>query len=100
MIDQFHRKWKLEARALCRLFPQTVRAEVAKKAEKDPFTEINYRVIVLSRRRIRPRRQGRTDDRTAYAGTHPFVQIVIDEDHQTILEETARPDLGYVIPVG
>ena len=29
---------------------------------------------------------------------HPFVQIVIDEDHQTILEETPRPDLGYVIP--
>jgi hypothetical protein len=29
---------------------------------------------------------------------HPFVHIVIDEDHQTILEETPRPELGYVIP--
>src|SRR5215471_13892903 len=47
VIDQFHRKWKLDARALCRLYPDTVAPEVKTRAEKDPFTEINCRVIVL-----------------------------------------------------
>src|SRR3974377_2465967 len=46
-IDQFHRKWKLDARALCRLYPDTVSPEVKTRAEKDPFAEVNCRVIVL-----------------------------------------------------
>jgi hypothetical protein len=98
VIDQFHRKWKLEARALCRLFPDTVSPEVKMRAERDPFTEINCRVIVLPADEydLLDKRGG--DDAPHAPGPHPFVQIVIDEDHQTILEETARPDLGHVIP--
>jgi Bacteriophage head to tail connecting protein len=108
-IDQIHRKWKLEARALARLYPDTVSPEVKTRAEKDPFTEINCRVIVL------PADEydccGKDDastspdpSRSAQDGTprgrggNAFIQIVIDEDHQTILEETPRPELGYVIP--
>ncbi len=98
VIDQFHRKWKLDARALCRLFPDTVAPEVRTRAEKDPFTEINCRVIVLPAdeyERCGPGADGESPNRR---GPHPFVQIVVDEDHQTILEEVPRPDLGYVIP--
>jgi hypothetical protein len=40
-IDKFHRKWKLDARALCKLYPDTLAPEVKTKAAKDPFTEIN-----------------------------------------------------------
>jgi hypothetical protein len=113
VIDQFHRKWKLDARALCRLYPDAVAPEVKSKADKDPFTEINCRVIVLP-----------ADEYDSYSsmtedggqmmdaqgapssdggnwsgrGANEFIQIVIDEDHQTILEETPQPDLGYVIP--
>jgi hypothetical protein len=98
VIDQFHRKWKLDARALCRLFPDTVSPEVKIRAEKDPFTEINCRVIVLPADEYDLVRKDEDKPSTPHAGIHPFVQIVIDEDHQTILEETPRPDLGYVIP--
>ncbi len=97
VIDQFHRKWKLDARALCRLFPDTVSPEVKIRAEKDPFTEINCRVIVLPADEYDLAGKG-GDTSSSHMGVHPFVQIVIDEDHQTILEETPRPDLGYVIP--
>jgi hypothetical protein len=97
VIDQFHRKWKLDARALCKLYPDTVAPEVKTKADKDPFTEINCRVIVL------PVDEydccGNDGGATSHnRDSNAFVQIVIDEDHETILEETPRPDLGYVIP--
>jgi hypothetical protein len=106
VIDQFHRKWKLDARALCRLYPDKVAPEVKTKAEKDPFTEINCRVIVLPADEYDCYGKGEdayassSDDGTdaMHRATHGFIQIVIDEDHQTILEETPRPDLGYVIP--
>ena len=96
-IDQFHRKWKLDARALCKLYPDTVTPEVKTKAEKDPFTEISCRVIVLPADEYDC--YGK-DEETASPnrGSNAFVQIVIDEDHQAILEEMPRPDLGYVIP--
>ncbi len=97
VIDQFHRKWKLDARALCRLYPDAVAPEVKTRAEKDPFTDINNRVIVLPADEYDS--YGKDDDGAPRKrGSHPFVQIVVDEDHQSILEETPKPDLGYVIP--
>jgi len=97
VIDQFHRKWKLDARALCKLYPDAVAPEVKTKAEKDPFTEINCRAIVLPADEYDC--YGRDEDAAPRKrGANAFVQIVIDEDHQTILEEAPRPDLGYVIP--
>src|SRR5580700_8407498 len=78
VIDQFHRKWKLDARALCRLYPDAVAPEVRTKAEKDPFTEINCRVIVLPAdeydsfgKDADGEPKGRPDR------SHPFVQIVV-----------------------
>ncbi len=97
VIDQFHRKWKLSARALLKLFPDTVHPDVKRLAVESPFTDINCRVIVLP-----------TDEYDSYGqspegaalkrGSQPFVSITIDEEHQTILEEVPVPDLGYVIP--
>lgn len=97
-IDQFHRKWKLDARALYKLYPDTVAPEVKTKAEKDPFTEINCRVIVLPADEYDCYGKDEDTASSSNRGSNAFVQIVIDEDHQSILEETPRPDLGYVIP--
>jgi hypothetical protein len=97
VIDQFHRKWKIGARALAKLFPDTAAPDVKIKAEKDPFTEINCRVIVLPADEYDS--YGSAEDGSPRRnGAHPFVQIVVDEDHQTVLEETPQPELGYVIP--
>jgi hypothetical protein len=96
-IDQFHRKWKLDARALCRLYPGTVSADVKTRAEKDPFAEVNCRVIVLPADEYDSCGYGE-HGAPQRRGAYPFVQCVIDEDHQTILEEVPRFDIGHVIP--
>jgi hypothetical protein len=96
-IDQFHRKWKVQRRALCKLFPNSVHPTIEKECTKDPFGEVKCRVIVLP-----------SDEYDSYGkdergnprkvGAHPFVSIVIDEENQHIMEEVPQPDLGYVIP--
>jgi len=98
VIDQFHRKWKLDARALCKLFPDTVAAQVKTRAEKDPFTAINCRVIVLPSDEYDSYGKDENGQPAKRSDAHPFVRCVIDEDHQTILEEVSQFDLGYVIP--
>jgi hypothetical protein len=97
-IDQFHRKWKLDARALCRLYPDTVAPDVKTRADKDPFSEINCRVIVLPADEYDSYGTGEDGQRRTRRGDYPFVQCIIDEDHQTILEEVLRYDIGHVIP--
>ncbi len=100
-IDSFHRKWKLQARQLVRLAAEskwTLSPEVTKKAEKDPAAPCHCRVIVLP-----------TDEYDSFGKDEdgfnrkrnrnmPFVNVVIDEDNQKILEETPQYDLGYNIP--
>jgi hypothetical protein len=97
-IDGFHRKWKPTARQLCKLFPGTVHATVKERMEKDPHTEINCRAIVVPTEEYDS--FGKTEDGTARKRNRalPFVSVVVDEDNQTILEETPQHELGYVIP--
>jgi hypothetical protein len=97
-IDQFHRKWKLDARALCKLYPDTVAPEVKTRAEKDPFTSVNCRVIVLPADEYDSYGADEKGQPQKRSDARPFVQCVIDEDHQTILEEVSQFDLGYIIP--
>jgi hypothetical protein len=101
-IDYFCRKWKLQARQLVRIADQNqwpINQEIRTKAEKDPMTEISLRVIVMPADEydsyMGPGLKTRTDRRQA---NHPFVRIVVDEEHQTILEEVPQVDLGHVIP--
>ncbi len=100
-INQFHRKWKLDARALCQLAKASgwkdLDPKVQDRATKDPFSEINCRVIVLPADEYDS--YGKDENGAArQRGPHPFVRIVVDEEHQTILEEVPQPDLGHVIP--
>ncbi len=97
-INQLHRKWKIDHRGMIRLFPNTVNQEVRTKSEKEPFTEVNCRVIVLPADEYDS--YGKADGRpgTGRRGHQPFMRVVIDEDHQTILEEVPQADLGHVIP--
>src|SRR5579885_739298 len=101
-IDQFHRKWKIQARQLWRLGKANgwpLHRDVVTKAEKDPFTEISCRIVVLPADEsdfLSPAGARSAADRRQ--GPHRFVRFVVDEDHQTILEEVPQPDLGHVIP--
>ncbi len=92
-IDTVHRNWKIEARALAKLFPKTVSQQIQKLLKDDPYKEINCRHIVMpandydySNPQNKPKKQFR------------FVSVYVDRDNETILEEVPSASLGYVIP--
>lgn len=101
VITGFHRKWKLQAQQLARLAKEsgwTLSPEVTKKAEKDPASPCCCRVIVIPTDEYDS--FGKDEDGFARKRNRalPFVNIVIDEDNQTVLEETPQYGLGYNIP--
>lgn len=124
VIDQFHRKWKVSARDLMKLYPKTVSPKVTDARKRDPFVEINCRVIVMPADEYDAMpawSMNQGSDASGFGGSnpdfgattppsgprfgpsgrkfpHPFIRIVIDQDNETILEETPQPELGYVIP--
>jgi Bacteriophage head to tail connecting protein len=100
-INQFHRKWQLGARQLYRLAEtsgwETLHQEVKTKAEKDPFTDVKCRIIILPADEYDSYGKGENGNQRK-RGNYPFVRITIDEEHQTILEEVPQLDIGHVIP--
>lgn len=96
VIDQFHRKWKMTARDLCRLFPGTASQKVKERAEKNPFDEVECRVIVITMEDYDY--FGKSGDKSPRRATQPFIRVVVDIENQTILEEVPQWDLGYIIP--
>lgn len=92
-IDTVARNWKVQARSLVKLFPDKVDARVKELAEKEPFKEIKCRHIVV------PADEWQISDQK-FKGRKgfPFVSLYVDCDNQTLLEETPRRRLGYIIP--
>ena len=101
-IDTIHVKDSIPARNLVKMFPKTASDRVKKLAEKDGgLTPVMVRHIVMP--------GDEYDDRTAkteagkqgirrvgYALKH--CSIIIDTDHQTVLEEVGQHQFGYVLP--
>jgi len=87
-IDTVHRKWKLDARSLVKLFPKTVDPKVRETAEKEPFREYECRHIVIPADEY---------DLKVSKG-RPFVSLYVDVENQGVLEEIPVPMLDYVIP--
>lgn len=87
-IDTVHRKWKLDARSLTKLFPKTVSPIVSKLVAKEPFREFECRHIVIP-----------ADEYDLKTNRHhDFVSLYIDIENETILEEVPALSLDYVIP--
>ena len=92
-IDTVARNWKVQARSLVKLFPDKVDGRVRELAEKEPFKEIKCRHIVV------PADEWQiSDERFKERKGFPFVSLYVDCDNQTLLEETPRRRLGYIIP--
>ncbi len=91
-IDKIHRKQKLSARDLIRLFKGKgeISQAVYTAAEKDPYKEFNVQHVVMP-----------ADDYDMEGGKRkrmPFVSLYVDMDNETILEEVPAKRTGYVIP--
>lgn len=93
-IDTLHRDWRLEARALARLFPASVHQSVREAAKKTPYREFRCRHIVMPADDYDLSSEGGAKSRRVF----PFVSIHVDCENEVILEEVPRKRLGYVIP--
>ena len=77
-LDTIHRKWKPSAAMLVQMFPKTVHQKVRDKLEKEPYTEINVRHVVMP-----------SEEYERIGGkrfTQPYVSIYIDIDNKHELE--------------
>jgi hypothetical protein len=91
-IDVIHRKQKLPARDLIRLFKGKgeISSAVTQAAEKEPYKEFTIHHCIMP-----------ADDYDMKAGNRkrmPYVSIYVDMDNQTILEEVPAKRTGYIIP--
>ena len=105
-VDTFHFKEKITNRNLVRLFKgkpgSNLDARVERAEEKDPHGLVNCRRIIMpaaeydssgSREEIGP-----NGSRKRMGHRLPYVQILIDCDHQTILEEVGQYQTGVIPP--
>ena len=90
-IGGVHRKWKPTALDLVKLFPKTIHTDVRKKLEKEPFSEINVRHVVM-----------KAEDYAILPGAKklrtPWVSIYLDVDHNHIMEAEGAWTAIYTIP--
>lgn len=87
-IDRVFRKCKIMAGELVAMFKNTASSKLKEKAEKDPYCEVSVMHVVV------PAENYGGDKKSK----HKWMSIYIDTDNETVLEETGRPILGYVIP--
>lgn len=91
-IDTVHRDWKLEARALKKLFPKTASSRIDDLIKQEPYREIRCRHIILPADDYDLTRRPRNIVR------FPFVSLYIDVENETILEEAPVRRSNYIIP--
>lgn len=93
VIDTVHHNWQREARALLKMFPAKVDGKVRKLARDEPYREIKCRRIIIPEDEydLSVEKKGRRN-------RLPFTSILIDCEHDTILEEVPAKRSPYVIP--
>lgn len=90
VIDTLHRKWKPDCRTLCSLFPN-VHEKVRGKLEKEPYTEVNVRHVVLPAAEYAALPGGKQFKQ-------PYVSCWIDVDHNHMMECVGSRTPIYVVP--
>lgn len=89
-VDEVHRRWKLEASSLLKLFPKWKSEDVQTIAKDDPLKEIEVRHVVIP-----------ADD---YHDTGnkkwntKYVSVYLDVEREQIIEEVGINHQIYVIP--
>lgn len=91
-VDNVHRKWKMPARSMVRMFPKTVSQQVKDSLEKDPHREFECRHVIV------PSDEYDLTLGNAPRKKQPYISLYIDCENETVLEEVPVPDISYVIP--
>jgi hypothetical protein len=93
VIDTVHHNWQIEARTLQKMFPDKVAGDVKKLARNEPYREIKCRLI------IRPEDEyDMSVDKKGRRNRLPFNSVLLDVEHDTILEEVPAKRSNYIIP--
>ena len=87
-VATIHRKWCPTASQLNELFPKTIDQKIKKALDKEPFKEIKCRHIVV-KKSMYDLSKGKNLG---------YTSIYIDEENETILEETPIGWFPYVVP--
>lgn len=91
LVGEVHRRWKIGAAALIRLFPKGVSDEVRTIAADEPFKEIDVRHSVI-------RADEYHDAATAKKFNTKYVSVYIDMAREEVIEEVGINHPIYVIP--
>jgi head-to-tail connecting protein len=86
-----HRKWRPTCQELAKLFRDRCHTDIKKRLEKEPFSTVECRHIILP-----------TEDYNAPGGGQkwktPYVSIHVDVEHNLIMEETGSWSQVYTKP--
>lgn len=93
-VDHLQRNAPMTARNMNRLYKGKVAAEVNTAAESSPATEFKVRHIVMPVDDI----YGDDKAKRRQYRNMPFISLMIDCQHETILSESALPAFSYVVP--
>lgn len=88
-IDYIAKNWEPEARQLMQKFPDTVDQSVKTAANKDPFKKIKCRHVVMPTEMWEGRKKN---------WIQPYVSLYVDEENETVLEESGSWGKIYEIP--
>jgi hypothetical protein len=94
-IDCVHRKEMMTVRDMVKYFPKTVAEAVRSMNDKEPYKEFPVRHCVVPSE-LYDEKDG--DKRKINRKRFLFYAVLLDVEHDTILEEVPQPRLGYVIP--
>lgn len=95
VINEVHRKWKIDACKAVAMFPNTVSGKIKDIAKKYPHQKICLRHVVLSSDFYN---EYIVDKETGRKVNHPWVSIYLEEDGEEILEEVGMWTKYYIIP--
>lgn len=93
-VDTMHRRWKLPAREVLKMWPDKADAKLKELAQKDPQHLVHLRHIVLPAEDY----DFQSPISARQFKRFPFIGIYIDCDHDTVLEETPLVRSPYVVP--
>jgi hypothetical protein len=93
VIDTVHHNWQIEARTLQKMFPDKVAGDVKKLARNEPYREIKCRRIILPEDEY-----DMSVDKKGRRNRLPFNSVLLDVEHDTILEEVPAKRSSYIIP--
>jgi hypothetical protein len=95
-VDHLHRRVKMSARAMARMFPEDKLHESVRRASrKEPNREFEVRFVTMPSDEYD---DFMLDEKSGKRRQLPFVQSIIDVENECTIKDGALPVFNYVVP--